>query len=124
MAFLFDTNVLIDYLRGHPEAITAVESRIAEAAISTMTLAEIYQGVRDSERTAVSKTLSCFTVIPITEDIAEKGGLHRRDHRHQGAGLADCLIAATAEIHGLTLLTRNVKHYPMLGDVEAPYTKP
>ena len=123
MTYLFVTDVLIDYLKALPDAVTAVESRMAGACLSAMTVAEIYQGVREAERAKVSRTISSFTVLPITEEIAELGGLLRRDHKSQGAGLADCLIAATALIHGLKLQTLNVKHFPMLKLVEAPYRK-
>ncbi len=123
MSCLFDTDVLIDYLRGLPEAVAIVESRMSGACLSAMTVAEIYQGVREAERAKVSRTISSFTVLPITEEIAELGGLLRRDHKSQGTGLADCLIAATALIHGLKLQTLNVKHFPMLKLVEAPYRK-
>jgi len=123
MAHLFDTDVLIDYLRGHPAAVATVEARIATACLSTMTVAEIYQGIRESERPAVSRAISAFTILPISAEIAEMGGLFRRDYKAQGAGLADCLIAATAEIHGLTLVSLNGRHFPMLTDVETPYIK-
>jgi hypothetical protein len=56
--------------------------------------------------------------------IAERGGLFSRDYRaSHGCGLADCLIAATADLHGLSLVTLNAKHFPMLHDVETPYRK-
>lgn len=125
MAFLFDTDVLIDYLRNVPEAVEAVESKIEDAFISAMTVGELYQGVREGqERTKLARTLSAFTILSITEDVAEQGGLFSRDYRKtHGCGLADCLIAATAEVHLLKLETLNLKHYPMLKNVEAPYTK-
>ena len=125
MACLIDTDVLIDYLRGHPAAISVVEERIGESLLSALTVAELYQGVREGkERLKLARTLSAFSILPVTQEIAERGGLFSRDFRKShGCGLADCLIAATADSHGLTLLTLNVKHYPMLDDVEAPYAK-
>lgn len=42
----------------------------------------------------------------------------------KNVGLADALIAASAEIYGLTLATLNKKHYPMLKTVHIPYRKP
>ena len=123
MASLFDTDVLIDYLRGLPDAVTAVESRIVGVCLSAMTVAEIYQSVREAEQAKVARTSSSFTVLPITGEIPEMGGLLRRDHKSQGADLADCLIAATALIHGLEWQTLNVKHFPMLNSLEPPYLK-
>lgn len=125
MAYLFDTDILIDYLRGYSDAIGLIESRISEAYLSAITVAELYQGVREGkERTKLAATLSAFTILSITPDIAEQGGLFSRDYRSShGCGLADCLIAATAESHGLILSTLNGRHYPMTQAVEVPYRK-
>ena len=125
MACLIDTDVLIDYLRGLPAAISVVEERVGESLLSALTVAELYQGVREGkERLKLARTLSVFSILPVTQEIAERGGLFSRDFRKShGCGLADCLIAATADSHGLTLVTLNVKHYPMLDDVEVPYSR-
>ncbi|MFN5219653.1 MAG: hypothetical protein ACK5FE_01870 [Cyanobacteriota bacterium] len=40
-----------------------------------------------------------------------------------GTGLADALIAASAEAAGATLVTLNRRHFPMLADVLVPYAK-
>ena len=64
MASLFDMDVLIDYLRGLPDAVTAVESRIVGVCLSAMTVAEIYQSVREAEQAKVARTSSSFTVAP------------------------------------------------------------
>jgi len=125
MGKLLDTDLLIDYLRGHPEAVSFVEANVAEACISAMNIAELYQGVRNGEeQTKLEKMISAMTSLPITSGIAERGGLFSRDYRpSHGCGLADCLIAATADLHGLSLVTLNAKHFPMLRDVETPYRK-
>jgi predicted nucleic acid-binding protein len=125
MAYLFDTDILIDYLRGYSAAVTVIETHISEAYISVMTVAELYQGVRDGdERTKLGATVSAFTILSITRDIAEQGGLFSRDYRvSHGCGLADCIIAATADSHGLVLSTLNQKHYPMIRTIDVPYRK-
>ena len=125
MALLFDTDVLIDYLRGHENAASVIEANHSEAFLSALTVAELFQGVRDGkERLKLTRTLSAFNILPVTQEIAERGGLFSRDFRKShGCGLADCLIAATADLQGLTLITLNTKHYPMLEAVKAPYTK-
>ena len=125
MGRLFDTDVLIDYLRGRPEAVLFVEEKVAEACVSVMNIAELYQGVRNgNERVKLGKMLSVLPSLPITSDIAEQGGTFSRDYRpSHGCGLADCLIAATADQHGLTLVTLNPRHFPMLQDIEVPYIK-
>ncbi|MDH4476008.1 MAG: type II toxin-antitoxin system VapC family toxin [Verrucomicrobiaceae bacterium] len=122
---LVDTDILIDYLRGHPEAGSFLESRIDEVSISAVSVAELYQGVREGrERTLLARMVSALTVLPLTTDIAERAGLFRRDYRATtGCGLADCVIAATAARHGLELATLNGKHFRMLERVLTPYLK-
>jgi predicted nucleic acid-binding protein len=93
--------------------------------MSTITLAELYAGVREGEERDAPETLiTLFELVPVDREIAVKGGLYRRDYRrsHQ-AGIADMLIAATAEVKQATLVTLNRKHFPMLRDVVVPYRK-
>ncbi|WP_322743723.1 PIN domain-containing protein [Vasconcelosia minhoensis] len=68
--------------------------------------------------------MSAFELVTVDEDIAVKGGLYRRDYgKSYNVGLADALIAATAEAKGATLVTLNKKHFPMLASVTIPYRK-
>jgi hypothetical protein len=57
-------------------------------------------------------------------DLAERGGLLRRDYAPKhGTGLADALIAASAQQCGAELVTLNAKHFPMLQNVIVPCRK-
>ena len=125
MTVLIDTDILIDYLRGISDAVAFVEGNSAEAHISAINIAELYQGVRPGvEQVKLAKTLSSLICLPITSEKAELAGLFSRDFRpSHGCGLADCLVAATAYLHNLTLATLNLKHFPMLQDVVVPYQK-
>ncbi len=125
MARLIDTDIMIDYLKNYPDAVSFVESHITESYLSVMTVAELYQGIREgSERSRLEKTVSAFTVLPVTVEIAEEAGLYSRQFRpSHGTGLADCIIAATSDSHDLILDTLNRKHFPMLDDVNVPYIK-
>lgn len=122
---LIDTDILIDYLRGHPSAVSFMEQCIDDLVISAVSVAELYQGVREGqERTKLSRMISALTVLPLTQEVAETAGLFRRDYRDSiGCGLADCMIAATASGHHLTLATLNDKHFKMLDSVTKPYVK-
>jgi len=124
--FLLDTDVLIDYLRGHAEAVIYVEGLTEPLFMSAITMAELYAGVRDGEeRAALDAFTSAFDVVPVEREIALKGGLYRRDYgKSHNTGLADAMIAATAELRQATLVTLNEKHFPMLVDVIVPYQKP
>jgi len=122
---LVDTDILIDFLRGKEIAARFIERFVDDIFISSITVAELFQGVIDGEeRSILEGLIFTFTVLPITESIAIEGGLLRRQYKKShGSGLADCLIAATALSHGLTLYTLNLKHYHMLSDIVNPYEK-
>jgi predicted nucleic acid-binding protein len=122
---LVDTDVIIDYLRGNAEATSFLEKNVDAVSLSAMSVAELYQGVREGqERIKLSITLSALTILPVTHEVAELAGLYRRDYRDKvGCGLADCIIAATASQHSLELVTLNAKHFGMLPNVTVPYVK-
>jgi predicted nucleic acid-binding protein len=122
---LIDSDILIDYLRGEEPAITFLEANVDRLHVSSISVAELYQGVRDGEETdALEAMLEVVTVLDLTANVAKAGGLFRRKYgKSHGCGLADCLIAATAVTHGLELSTLNTKHYPMLEKKRSPYSK-
>lgn len=125
MPALLDTDVIIEYLRGRSRAVEFIEGLEEDLLLSAMTVAELFAGLKgaDEER-ALDDFLQAFEVVPITERIARKGGLLRRDFgpRH-GTGLADAIVAATAQESKARLFTFNLRHYPMLDLVEAPYKR-
>lgn len=122
---LLDTDVLIDYLRGVPEAVTYLESRKEVLLISAVTVGELYAGVREGrERKALDAFMQAFEIVVLDASLAERGGLLRRDYgKSHGTGLADALIAASAERQEAVLVTLNRKHFPMLREVLVPYEK-
>lgn len=122
---LFDTDVLVDYLRGQPQAIALLESSAAETlAVSAITVAELHAGARDDEKAALADFLRVFTLVTVDENMARRGGELRRQYRaSHGTGLADALIAASALGLGARLLTLNVRHYPMFPGLKPAYTK-
>ncbi|MBL0701952.1 MAG: hypothetical protein JJV91_00540 [Desulfosarcina sp.] len=63
--------------------------------------------------------------FPVDAEIAKTGGLYKRDYaKSHGVGLADAILAATAEARNAELKTLNIKHYPMCNDLKTAYTKP
>lgn len=122
--FLIDTSVLIDVSRGRAPAIAFLATiRNAPLHVSTMTVAEFCGGLRgDRELAWFDAWLSNVDVINVTNDVARLGGFYWRDYRSShGVGLVDALIGATAQVHRVRLVTHNLKHFPMLDDVLAPY---
>ena len=96
---LLDTDVLIDFLRGHPEAIQLLETSNHEFWISAVSVAELYVGVRDGkEREVLDQLIGLLRVAEITTEIAQQAGLWRRKYgRSHGTGIMDALIAACAD---------------------------
>jgi predicted nucleic acid-binding protein len=125
---LVDTDVWIDYLRGHPQAIKCVKQLPERVWISAVSVAELHVGVREgTEREALTQLLSTLKVVEVNAVIATRGGLLRRDYgRSCRVGLNDALIGATALEMQLQLLTLNVEHYPELDKqhVKKAYNKP
>jgi predicted nucleic acid-binding protein len=124
---LVDTDIWIDYLRGHPQAIACIKQLPERVWISAVSVAELHAGVREgAERDALALLISSLDVADLTAEIAARGGLLRRDYgRSHGVGLNDALIAATTIELDLQLLTLNVKHYPALDkqQVKKAYAK-
>lgn len=122
---IIDTDVIIDYLRGQKDAVDFLEEHVEDTHLSAMSVAELYQGVREGkERRQLDAMLEAFTLLPIDSEIATAAGLLRRDYRNKfGCGLADCIIAASALHHELPLVTLNEKHFGMIKDVMIPYQK-
>lgn len=122
---LLDTDILIDYLRGHADAVAFLKKTRRPLHVSAVTVAELHVGVREGhERQALDRFLDLLDVVAVTPGIARQGGLWRRDYgRSHGTGLMDALIAASAEMSGCTLATLNKKHFPMLETVLVPYRK-
>ena len=121
---LIDTDILIDYLRDYQPAVEWLEALTVDLKLSAINVAEIYSGMRESERPKIETLLECFTIIPLDAALAESGGLLRRDFgKSHGTGLADAIIAATVQKLGCSLATLNKKHFPMLDSVIVPYQK-
>ena len=122
---LLDTDVLVDFLRGHRKAVVFVNAHSDRIILSSIVIAELYAGVKgDNEQAALDNFVSLFQVVSVSADIAKIGGLYKRDYgRSHGVGLADAIIAATAEVENAELKTLNIKHYPMLKGLKAAYAK-
>jgi predicted nucleic acid-binding protein len=115
---LFDTNILVDYLNAVPQARTELQ-RYPERTISIVTWMEVMIGAGPGLEAETQSFLGGFSVFAVDERIAERAVGLRRDHRIK---LPDAVIWATAQVHALLLVTRNVKDFPE-GDpgVRAPY---
>ncbi|MEI8371676.1 MAG: type II toxin-antitoxin system VapC family toxin [Planctomycetota bacterium] len=124
-SILIDTAVLVDYLREYSDAVAYVKAQAERIVLSCIVAAELYAGVRNGEELdRLDEFLTLFPVLPVTAEVARSAGLYNRDYGNShGVGLADAIIAATAEAHAAEIKTLNIKHYPMLKDLKPPYVK-
>jgi predicted nucleic acid-binding protein len=124
-AILVDTDVLIDFLRGNDKAITFIDEFSPNIILSPIVVAELYAGVKGThELSVLDNFVSLFRVVPIDSEIAKAGGLYKRDFgKSHGVGLADAILAATAEKENAQLKTLNVEHYPMIRGLKTAYKK-
>ena len=118
MKYLLDTNVLVDHLRGKK----AIASDYLEAGsvVSVITQAELFYGAYKSKRPKhnLGKIKQMFAdlkieIQPLGEDVLDRYGRLKVKLEKKGRRLDefDLLIAATALSLGLTLVTRNIKHF-------------
>ena len=127
-SLVIDSDILIDHFHGNAQATAFVRDALTRGQaliISVATVVEILAGLRQGEEDATNELLSLFTVRPADESIGRvAGGFLNRYGREHRLDLGDALIAATAQSAGMTLYTRNVRHYPMVEiKVEEPYQR-
>lgn len=123
---LVDTDVLIAHLRGVPPArewLLGARDR-APLAVSAITVAELTGGMRSGERREVWSLFTALRTEPVSDQIARRAGALMRTYRrsHGGIGLGDYLVAATALERGHELATLNVRHFPMVDGLVAPFS--
>lgn len=116
----------MDHLRGLRAATELLAGLISDGetlVASEITRFELLAGVRDAERDALEAFFSSLGWARVDEEISRAAGAlaHRFRRGHRGIGDADHLIAATAIVLDADLLTTNVRHFPMLEGLRAPY---
>lgn len=125
MSVLVDTSVLIDVLRGDAAAGAVLRDARAVGPLhaSEVTRLEVLAGMRAAEEPSTRALLAILDWHPLDSRVAELAGeLGRRWlPGNRGIDSADLAIAATAVLLDASLLTRNVKHFPMFAGLSAPY---
>jgi len=122
---LVDTDVLVDFFRGYHKAVDFINAQSSRIVLSSVAVAELYAGVKsDNEIAILDRFISLFRVVSVSPAIAKAGGLYKRDYgESHGVGLADALMAATAESENAELTTLNIKHFPMIKGLAPAYRK-
>lgn len=127
MRYLLDTNIISDArLQRSPSLMAWLsDQEVDDLGISVITILELERGVRRKERADPEgarplrlwldedvRPLAARDPLPVDEPVATvAAGLHVPDPMPE----MDALIAATAIVHGLTLVTRNTKDFERAG---------
>lgn len=104
---LFDTNILIDYLNGIPEAKAELD-RYTDKAISIITWMEVLVGATPETEVATRGFLVGFQSLAIDAQVASRSVDIRKTHKIK---LPDAIVWATAQRHSRILVTRNTKDF-------------
>jgi tRNA(fMet)-specific endonuclease VapC len=118
MSFLIDTDVCSAHLRN----VANVGSRFAQHSgrlcISTVSLAELYAWVSRTKspprhRHGLMALLSDMAILDVDHEVARQFGELRAAMLDRGQVVPgmDLLIAATALVHDLTMVTHNTRHF-------------
>jgi len=110
--YLIDTNIIIYHLNGENIATEFLINNIDHCAISRITYIEVLSfNFSNEEEKLVKQFLNLFFIIDTNEKIANQSILNKKNKKIK---LPDNIIAATAQIYNLILLTRNVKDFKNL----------
>ena len=119
MSFLCDTNLLAELARAkpHPRALAWAESQ-THFTVSAVTVEEVAYGLAWHPNAKLEGWFDKFfathcTILPVDADVARAAGRLRGtlQSRGQSRTQADMLIAATAGLANLVVVTRNVSDF-------------
>lgn len=120
--YLLDTNVVSELRRSRPHgAVLAWLEGVADSDLhlSAVTIGEIQAGIELTREQDVAKAAEIeawleqvaqtYNILDMNADIFRAWA--RLMHRKPGEIIEDAMIAATASVHGLTVVTRNVRDF-------------
>ncbi len=113
--YLLDTGLIIRHVRGHRPSVHLMRelSRRDRLSIATITRVEVYAGMKPGEEFITRKLLSRMINIGLGARIADRAGdlLFSAKKMGKPMQLPDAIIAATARLNNLTLVTYNVSDF-------------
>ncbi len=116
--YLLDTSALIDWLGGVSPVASLLERLTQEGhsvAICCVSVAELYSGLADDEHPIADQFIRPLQYWDIDGETAELAGRFRYVYARQGFQLSapDALQAALAVRNDATLVTGNIRDFPM-----------
>jgi len=120
--YLIDTNSVIDYLDNKlPDNANELIDRI-DSKISVITRMELlaWPGASEQQTIILNEFINASEVFALEEPIILKAIEIRKAHKTK---LPDAIIAATALVNGLAIITRNTKDFDKIEGLEVlnPY---
>ena len=122
MHVLLDTNIISELGRPRPDTgVTAWAAQETAHSISAVSIDEIMFGLAWHPNARIAAWFEAYIfrhpVLPVTLEIARRAGELRGAFAARGITRSqpDMLIAATAQIHALTLVTRNTTDFAGCG---------
>ncbi len=128
--FLLDTNVISEPKRARPDVGVLHwlnEQLLSDLYLSVLTVGELRRGIVRLEPSRRRDDLDFWLsdlvlrygarILPVDLDVTERWAALAEINRAAGrvSEMTDELIAATAHVHGLTIVTRNIKHFEQTG---------
>jgi predicted nucleic acid-binding protein len=116
---VFDTNILVDYLKGVRVAKEELD-RYRVRQISIITFIEVMVGAKNAaEESAIRSFLATFEVLDLSTGIAQEAISIRKELRLK---IPDAIVYATARSQGCILVSRNTKELKEAWpDIRIPY---
>ena len=116
---LCDTNVFIGYFRGEASVVAQLEKiGMPNLWLSSITVAEIYYGMKKTEKRKTTEMLNLFNVIHF-DTLASEKLLHLMlGHLDRKISLPDAMIAATAIVSNARLFTYNRKDFDYIRGIK------
>ena len=120
MAYLIDSDIMVDFTRGVFQAVDYLQSLGRACRISAITALELIAGARSQrEVTDLDILISIYEPIPPNEDVMRRAYYLMKTYaKSAGLRTLDAVIAGTALEEGLTLATKNRKHFQMIADLK------
>jgi predicted nucleic acid-binding protein len=118
--WVLDTVALVDYYCNRPGVVPYFElilSGQATGAYSTLAELELWQGIRPGEEERHTALLALLERVVVDGPIARRAGELRRQFGPDRLSLPDAVMAASANITGRILLTRNTRDFDALTSV-------
>jgi predicted nucleic acid-binding protein len=124
---IFDSDVLIWFLRGDPDAAALVDSA-GTHSVSIVSVMEVLRGAKSKREMAQFKGYlreRSFRIRPLTESIGNLAVELIEQHGLSGGlDLADALIAAGALEDQAILATANVRHFRSISRLQIKQFRP